>query len=95
VARDVGADVVVVASKRASGLLGLLLGSTARGVLRASLCPVLVVRPDWACADLSDTLALEVRAPEEGEGEARPGPRVVPDGIPDRAAQARPLAPAG
>jgi nucleotide-binding universal stress UspA family protein len=45
VARDSGADVLVVASKRAAGLTGLLLGSTAQALLRLSPCPVLVVRP--------------------------------------------------
>ena len=95
VARDCGADVVVVASKRASGLLGLLLGGTARGLLRASPCPVLVVRPDWGCAALVEALTLGARSPEEGDRAARPGPRLVPDRIPDRVAPSRPLAPAG
>jgi nucleotide-binding universal stress UspA family protein len=63
VARDCGADTVVVASKRASGLLGLLPGDTARGVLRASPCPVLVVRPEWACSGPLDAQALEARSP--------------------------------
>jgi nucleotide-binding universal stress UspA family protein len=46
VARESGADLVVVASKRAGGLAGLLLGSTTRALLRLSPCPVLVVRPE-------------------------------------------------
>jgi nucleotide-binding universal stress UspA family protein len=45
VAREWNADLVLVASKRASGLMGLLLGSTALALLRRSPCPVLVVRP--------------------------------------------------
>jgi nucleotide-binding universal stress UspA family protein len=48
VAREVGADLVVVASKRAAGVAGLLLGSTAQALLRLSPCPVLVVRPPAA-----------------------------------------------
>jgi nucleotide-binding universal stress UspA family protein len=45
VAGECGADLLLVASKRASGLGGLLLGSTAQALLRRSPCPVLVVRP--------------------------------------------------
>jgi nucleotide-binding universal stress UspA family protein len=45
VAREQAADILVVASKRVSGLRGLILGSTALGLLRRSPCPVLVVRP--------------------------------------------------
>jgi nucleotide-binding universal stress UspA family protein len=45
VARERAADIVVVASKRASGVRGLLLGSVAQHVIRLSPCPVLVVRP--------------------------------------------------
>ena len=45
VARERAADIVVVATKRASGVRGLLLGSVAQHVLRLSPCPVLVVRP--------------------------------------------------
>lgn len=40
-----GADLVVVVSKRASGVRGLLLGSVAQGLLELAPCPVLVVRP--------------------------------------------------
>ncbi len=46
VARELGADVVVVASKRAAEMSGWILGSTAQGLLRVSPCPVLVVRPE-------------------------------------------------
>jgi nucleotide-binding universal stress UspA family protein len=46
VAAELGADILVVASKRASGVRGLILGSTAQGLLRLSPCPVLVVRPE-------------------------------------------------
>jgi nucleotide-binding universal stress UspA family protein len=45
VARESGADVLVVASKRSGGLPGVLLGSTVQALLRLSPCPVLVVRP--------------------------------------------------
>jgi nucleotide-binding universal stress UspA family protein len=45
VAAERGADMVVVTSKQASGLAGLVLGSTAQGLLRMSPCPVLIVRP--------------------------------------------------
>ena len=44
VCREQQADMIVVASKQASGLRGLLLGSTAQQVLRLAPCPVLVVR---------------------------------------------------
>ena len=47
-AAECGADVLLVASKRAGGLGGLLLGSTAQALLRHSPCPVLVVRPPEA-----------------------------------------------
>lgn len=46
VAREREADIVVVASKRASGVRGLLLGSVAQHLLRLSPSPVLVVRPE-------------------------------------------------
>jgi nucleotide-binding universal stress UspA family protein len=46
VARDRRADLLVLASKRAAGVAGLLLGSTAQALLRISPCPVLVARPD-------------------------------------------------
>ncbi len=46
VAQERVADIVIVASKRASGVRGLLLGSVAQHVLRLSPCPVLVVRPE-------------------------------------------------
>jgi nucleotide-binding universal stress UspA family protein len=48
VAREAGersADLVVVVSKRASGVRGLLLGSVAQALLRLAPCPVLIVRP--------------------------------------------------
>lgn len=44
-ARERGANLVVVVSKRASGVRGLLLGSVAQGLLESAPCPVLVVRP--------------------------------------------------
>ena len=46
VASEHAADILVVTSKQASGLVGLVLGSTAQGLLRISPCPVLVVRPE-------------------------------------------------
>lgn len=46
VAREREADILVVASKRAAGVTGLLLGSTAGALLRLSPCPVLIVRPE-------------------------------------------------
>ena len=45
VAREEGADMLVVASKRASGVKGLILGSVAQALLHVSPAPVLVVRP--------------------------------------------------
>jgi nucleotide-binding universal stress UspA family protein len=45
IARRLGAGTLVVMSKRASGLPGMLLGSVAQGLLALSPCPVLVVRP--------------------------------------------------
>jgi nucleotide-binding universal stress UspA family protein len=44
-ARERDADLVVVVSKRASGVRGLLLGSVAQALLQLAPCPVLVVRP--------------------------------------------------
>jgi nucleotide-binding universal stress UspA family protein len=46
VVRERGADFLVVASKHAAGMTGLLLGSTAQALLRLSPCPVVVARPD-------------------------------------------------
>jgi nucleotide-binding universal stress UspA family protein len=46
VARERGADFLVVASKHSVGVTGLLLGSTAQALLRISPCPVVVARPD-------------------------------------------------
>ena len=45
-AREEEADILVVASKRASGVKGLILGSVAQALLHVSPVPVLVVRPD-------------------------------------------------
>ena len=42
---------VIVVSKRASGVLGLLLGSVAQGLLEVSPAPVLVIRPSGSEAD--------------------------------------------
>jgi nucleotide-binding universal stress UspA family protein len=95
VARESGADVVVVASNRASGLLGLLLGSTARRLLRTSPCPVLVVRPDWVSTALIDALTRGARVPEDAGGEGRLGPRLVPQSGPNGVARPAPLRRAG
>ena len=46
VARDRGATLIVVASRRATGLTGFILGSVAQELLKISPCPVVVVRPD-------------------------------------------------
>lgn len=45
VAQERNAQVVVISSRRATGLRGLVLGSVTQEVLRQSPCPVLVVRP--------------------------------------------------
>jgi nucleotide-binding universal stress UspA family protein len=45
IAQEEGADILVLASKRAAGVTGLILGSVARALLRTGPCPVLVVRP--------------------------------------------------
>lgn len=42
---DLGVDAIVVASKRATGVLAGLLGSVAQGLLRDSPVPVIVIRP--------------------------------------------------
>ncbi len=46
VAREEQADVLVIATNRASGVRGLLLGSVAQHLLRLSPCPILVMRVD-------------------------------------------------
>lgn len=45
VARDLEADLIVVGTHGRQGVVRLLLGSVAEGVVRAATCPVLVVRP--------------------------------------------------
>jgi nucleotide-binding universal stress UspA family protein len=45
-AKEVGGDIVAVASKRVGGLTGALLGSVTQSLLGNSPCPVLIVRPD-------------------------------------------------
>lgn len=45
VAAEVGADMIVISSRRAAGVRGLVLGSVTQQVLRVSGIPVLVVRP--------------------------------------------------
>jgi nucleotide-binding universal stress UspA family protein len=45
VARQCAADLLVVASKHASAVAGLILGTAVQTLLRLSPCPVLVVRP--------------------------------------------------
>jgi nucleotide-binding universal stress UspA family protein len=51
IARTLRAGTLVVMSKRASGLRGMLLGSVAQGLLALSPCPVLIVRPGEAALD--------------------------------------------
>jgi len=46
VAREEAADILVIATNRASGVRGLILGSVAQHLLRLSPCPLLVVRVD-------------------------------------------------
>ncbi len=46
VAREVGADLIVVGSRGLSAIGGLLLGSVAHRLLHLAPCPVLVVPPD-------------------------------------------------
>ncbi len=46
VATDEAADILVIATNRASGVRGLILGSVAQHLLRLSPCPLLVVRVD-------------------------------------------------
>lgn len=46
VAKDLQADILVLATNRASGVRGLILGSVAQHLLRVSPCPILVVRVD-------------------------------------------------
>jgi len=46
VASEEGADILVIATNRASGVRGLILGSVAQHLLRLSPCPMLVVRVD-------------------------------------------------
>ncbi len=48
VAQDLEADIVVIGSRRKSGLTGALLGSVSRSVVQHAHCPVLVVRPGEA-----------------------------------------------
>ena len=46
VTREEQADILVIATNRASGVRGLLLGSVAQALMRLSPCPVLVVRDE-------------------------------------------------
>jgi nucleotide-binding universal stress UspA family protein len=48
VAGEIGADILVVVSKRLSSTAGILLGSYAQGIVRLSPCPVLIVSPALA-----------------------------------------------
>jgi nucleotide-binding universal stress UspA family protein len=60
VAEEIGADLIVLGARGATGLKRLLLGSTAEEVLRHAHCPVLVTRwpassgPVVAATDFSD-----------------------------------------
>ena len=54
IAREAAAresELVIVVSKRASGVLGMLLGSVAQALLEVSPAPVLVIRPSGSEAD--------------------------------------------
>ena len=44
IAGEVGADMIAIATKRAGGLSGLVLGSVMQEILRDADCPLLVVR---------------------------------------------------
>ena len=44
-AREIGADLIVLATRGHTGLKRILLGSTAERIVRFSPCPVLIVRP--------------------------------------------------
>jgi nucleotide-binding universal stress UspA family protein len=59
VAGEIGADILVVVSKRLSTTAGILLGSSAQGIVRLSPCPVLIVSPTMARArdDARSTLS--------------------------------------
>lgn len=46
IAGELEADILVLATNRASGVRGLILGSVAQHLLRLSPCPILVVRVD-------------------------------------------------
>ena len=46
IAAEEGATLLAIASRRAVGLRGNLMGSIAQEVLRISPCPVVIVRPD-------------------------------------------------
>jgi nucleotide-binding universal stress UspA family protein len=46
IAAEEGAALLAIASRRAVGMRGALMGSVAQETLRLSPCPVLVVRPD-------------------------------------------------
>lgn len=46
IAREAGADMIAIGSRRAGGLSGAVLGSVVRSVVQHAHCPVIVVRPD-------------------------------------------------
>ena len=49
VARETGADLIVVGNRGTSGLLSWMLGSTSRSVVEACTVPVLVVKDSKYC----------------------------------------------
>ena len=51
VARECDADILLVGSRRAGSVTGLLIGSTTDALLRHSPCPVLVVHPQEGAAE--------------------------------------------
>jgi nucleotide-binding universal stress UspA family protein len=54
-AREIGADLIVMGSHGHTGLLHVLLGSTAERVVREAPCDVLVVKPDANREDNKET----------------------------------------
>lgn len=46
VAREEAADIIAIATRRAAGVTGMLLGSVTQQVIRGAPCPLLVIRTD-------------------------------------------------
>lgn len=62
VAGEIGADILVVVSKRLSTTAGILLGSYTQGIVRLSPCPVLIVSS--ALASVRDNAGSTLRSPD-------------------------------